>query len=313
MAKKPTITPTQLAEYDDKTLREIEQIALELREDPAKKDSVAYRVAHRALTVRQRKLKAEVATFELTNDHHLVFYDSTAGFAKMIGRSVLFFSMTVADRLHWRYTVKADSDHYSVSSEGIISFRSMEHLAELLAEIDIHPDKTLSTAEIHYFTLPKVYTDEQIESLRDSSRVDLDRINDIILPQSPLPNLYAHITEVSNLIYNQFKHISDAYGRDVIGTDLVKTVYEMHSTYLTYASCKTEDAIKYLATIIKLARHLRQGFAFSSCLHLLHHRNICRVLDHIVSIEEAASAAYRKRLAEQKSTTKKSTTNKHVE
>lgn len=140
MTKKPAITPSQLAAYDDLTLREIEQKALELRSAPnSEKDSFAYRVAHQALNARKRRLKATVATFELTNDHHILFYDSTAGFSKMIGHSVLFFSMTIAERLHWRYTIKSDSDHYSVSEDGIISFRSLDRLTLLLGEINILP------------------------------------------------------------------------------------------------------------------------------------------------------------------------------
>lgn len=295
MTKKPAITPSQLAAYENLTLREIEKAALELRSTPnSEKDPLAYRVAHQALNARKRRLKAVVSTFELTNDHHLLFYDSTAGFTKMIGHSVLFFSMTIAERIHWRYTIKSDSDHYSVSEDGIISFRSLDRLTLLLGEINVFPDKTLSTDELHYFLLPKIYTDEQIASLRDSSHAELDRINKIVLPRSPLPSLYGAITEVSSLIYFQFKHLSDPFAREIVGKDLVKTVYDLHNSYLSFADAKPADASKYLLEILRLTRHLRQGFAFSTQLRLLHHRDICRILDHLVTIERIATGAYRK-------------------
>lgn len=295
MTKKPSITPKQLAAYENLTLHEIEQAALKLRSAPdSEKDSLAYRIAHQALNSRKRRLKAVAATFESTNDHHLLFYDSTAGFTKMIGHSVLFFSMTIAERIHWRYTIKSDSDHYSVSEDGIISFRSLDRLTLLLSEINVLPDESLSTDELHYFILPKVYTEEQIESLRDSSRAELSRINSIVLPRSPLPSLYGAITDASSLIYSQFKHLSDPFAREVIGEDLVTTIYHLHNAYLSFADTKSTDAQKHLLEIIRLARHLRQGLAFASQLRLLHHRHICRILDQVVIIERIATGAYRK-------------------
>lgn len=233
--------------------------------------------------------------FEQTNDHHLLFFDSTSNFCKIAGHSVLFFTMTIADRIHWRYSVKIDSDHYSISEDGIISFRSLENLSNLLAGIGIFPDTELSTNELHYYRLAKVYTPEQIAKLRDHTQRDTERMMSIVMPTSPLPLLYDAIAQVSYTIYYQFKHLSDSLARDTIGRRMILESYELMVQYLEFANARSDLATeRSLGKIVELARRLRHGMAYVGRVQILRHREICQILENLVMIDRIASKAYQK-------------------
>lgn len=295
MAKQSSIKPVDLERYSHLTLHEIEAIVLKLERNLTAQTKPELRAARQALHKRQRIVKSQAMAFEQTNDHHLLFFDSTSNFCKIAGHSVLFFTMTIADRIHWRYSVKIDSDHYSVSEDGIISFRSLENLSNLLAGIGIFPDTELSTEELHYYRLAKVYTPEQIAKLRDHTQRDTERMMSIIMPSSPLPLLYDAIAQVNYIIYYQFKHLSDSLARDTIGRRIILESYELMVQYLEFANSHNDLVTeRSLAKIIELSRRLRHGMAYAGRIQILRHRQICQMLEHLVVIDRIASKAYQK-------------------
>lgn len=272
MAKQSSIKPVDLERYSHLTLHEIEAIVLKLERNLTAQTKPELRAARQALHKRQRIVKSQAMAFEQTNDHHLLFFDSTSNFCKIAGHSVLFFTMTIADRIHWRYSVKIDSDHYSISEDGIISFRSLENLSNLLAGIGIFPDTELSTEELHYYRLAKVYTPEQIAKLRDHTQRDTER-----------------------MIYYQFKHLSDSLARDTIGRRMILESYELMVQYLEFANSHNDLVTeRSLAKIIELSRRLRHGMAYAGRIQILRHREICQMLEHLVVIDRIASKAYQK-------------------
>lgn len=294
MVKKASVKPNDIEKYAHLNLHELEEVIEKLSNSAHPSAQTDLRAARQALRNRQRFIKAKVMEFEQFNDHHLLFFDSTSGFSKLAGHSVLFFSMTIADRIHWRCSVKVDTDHYSTSEDGTISFRSLGGLNELLAAINIYPDSERSDAEFHYYKLAKVYTEEQIAKLRDNSQRDAERISSIVLPRSPLPLLYDSITQVSHAIYYQFKHTSDQLAREVIGRRMILESYELMIQYLEYARADSSNSNTNLAKIISLTHRLRDGTAYLSRLQLLHHRDICQILEHLVLIDRIASKTYAK-------------------
>lgn len=294
MAKQASIKPQDIEKYANLNLHELEEVIEKLSNSAHPSAKADLRAARQALSNRQRVIKSKVMEFEQFNDHRLLFFDSTSGFSKLAGHSVLFFSMTIADRIHWRYSVKVDTDHYSVSEDGTISFRSLEGLNELLAAINIFPDPERSDAEFHYYKLAKVYTEEQIAKLRDNSQRDAERISAIILPKSPLPLLYDAISQVDRTIYYQFKHISDQLARETVGRRMIMESYELMIQYLEYARVDNPNPNANLAKMIELTRRLRDGMAYVNRLQLMHHREICQTLENLVLIDRITSKTYSK-------------------
>ena len=293
---KTSIKTALISKYEGFTLLELEAKIEELQQRqkvaPSTPLSQELAAARFALQQRQRQLKARVIEFEQNNSHHLLFFCSTRGFVKLAGHSALFFAMTVADRLHWRYSLKLDTDHYSVSEDGIISFRSLETIAARLAEINIFPDHNYNDPEMFYFELPKVYNSAQIDKLRDNAKQDIKRIMSIVLPASPIPSLYDAIMQASHLIYYQFKHLSDTLARDTIGHTMIDKTYEMAQEYLRYAHAKAQSDQRNLLRIVELSRELRFGIAYASKLQILHHREVCKILEYLISVERIAGKAY---------------------
>ncbi len=293
---KTSVKSADVDKYDNLTLGALEKTisALQDKQKSAPSAAVTQKLsaARCAMQQRQRQIKARVMEFELANNHHLVFFNSTRGFVKLAGHSALFFAATIADRIHWRYSLKLDTDHYSTSEDGVISFRSLENITARLAEVNVFPDKTISDPELHYFKLSKVYSDEQIAKLRDNAKQDIKRIMTIVMPASPVPSLYEAITQASQLIYYQFKHLSDSLARETIGQRLVMQSYDMTMSYLRYARLKNQSDLKDLQSIIELSRELRFGIAYASKMQILHHREVCKILEYLVSIERIAAKVY---------------------
>lgn len=292
---KTILKSAKVKKYQNFNLLELEKIIDELQEtqksSPSSDTAQNLSAARFVLQQRQHEIKAKVMEFERTNSHYLLFFISTKGFVKLAGHSALFFAMTIADRLHWRYSLKIDTDHYSVSEDGIISFRSLDNIATRLASIEIFPNPEMSDRELHYFELPKVYSDDQINKLRDHAKQDIKRIMTIVMPASPIPSLYDAIMQTSQLIYYQFKHLPDNLGRDTIGRRMVNLTYTMAVEYLQYARNKNKS-LQPLVKIIESSRELRFGIAYASKLQILHHREVCKILEGLVSIERIAAKAY---------------------
>ncbi len=299
---KASVKSTDVDKYSNLTLTELESVidALQAnqRSSPTATTNQDLTAARFALQQRQHLIKSKVMEFERTNSNYLLFFSSTKGFVKIAGHSALFFAATIADRIYWRYSLKLDTDHYSVSEDGIISFRSLPPIAARLSEIDIFPDDSISDDELHYYKLAKVYSEEQIAKLRDNSKQDIKRIMTIVLPTSPIPSLYDAIMQAGQLLYYQFKHLSDGLARDTIGQRMVLVTYDMTMEYLKFARSKKNN-YQHLANIIEQARELRFGVAYVSRLQILHHREVCKILEHLVSIERIAAKAYLRKTEEQ--------------
>lgn len=293
---KASVKSNALDKYNDLSLIELEQIIKDLtakqKLSPASETAQELSTARYALQQHQHKLKAKVMEFEQTNNRHLLFFASTNAFVKLAGHSAIFFAVTIADRIHWRYSLKIDTDRYSTSEDGVISFRSLDTVADKLAEINVFPDKALNSDELHYFLLPKAYSDEQIAKLRDHIQQDLKRIMTIVLPTSPIPTLYDAIMQVSQLIYYQFKHLSDSLARDTIGRQMIEASYNMAQEYLRFARSKDLKETQNLRNIIEISQELRYGIAYISKLQILHHREVCQILEQLIAIERIATRAY---------------------
>lgn len=319
MTKSPSIKTAEIDKYTNLNLHQLEDALKSIQQEPPSADSKsAARAARQALRQRQRFIKAQAMEFEQTNDHHLLVFDSTDNFSKIAGHSVLFYTLTIADRIHRRYSVKNDTDDYSRSEDGVVSVRALEQLELQLAEINIFPDRKLSTDELHFYKLPKVYNDEQLAKLRDRSRQDVERITSIILPASPIPDLYTLILEMNRLLYHNCKRISDTLARETLVRPMIMDANEMLVSYLNFANAKPSSGIVHqtqqssiyastgqitkpqstqaqnLLNLMLYARNLRNNLANIENLRLIHHRELCDILERIVEIERITAREYSK-------------------
>lgn len=307
MAKSPSIKTTNLEKYQDLNLHELESTIADLEhQSPSSENDAEIRAANHALRKRLRAIKARVMEFEQTNDHHLLIYDSTNNFAKIAGRSVLFYAFTIANRLHRRYNVKSDTDGYSNSSDGIISLRSVEALETSLASLNIFPDRELSDAELHFYKLPKVYTDEQINNLRSNAREDHARITNIIVPKSPIPIIYTTLLELNQILYRCGRRVNDNLAREVIMQPIILDMQRLLTIYLEFANYgtlraaanSTDDEAKsrtaLLFDLVQGSRQLRFAMANVENLRLMSSKDLGEVLAKLVDIERIAMREHQK-------------------
>lgn len=323
MTKSPSIKTAEIDQYAHLDLHQLETLIKELQQTaPGPNIKQSLRAARQSLRMRQREIKARAMEFEQTNDHHILLFDSTENFSKLAGHSVLFYALTIADRIHRRYSIKNDTDGYSKSDDGIISIRARTQLEAQLAAINIFPDPELNTTELHFYKLPRVYNDEQIAKLRDKSRQDLERITSIIVPKSPVPLLYNLILELNRLVYYNCKRISDSLARETLVPPLILDANELLVSYLNFANARPSSGIAHRLTstvtsgdqpkslqaqnlynMLICTRNLRNNFANIENLRLIHHRELCDILEKLVEIERATAHEYTKQIRQDKLTT----------
>lgn len=314
MAKTPSIKSAQLDKYQNLNLHELEAKISELEhQKPNKTLETELRTVRYALRKRLRQIKTRVMEFEQTNDRYLLIYDSTNNFSKVAGRSVLFYALTIANRLHRRYSIKPDSDGYSVSSDGIISIRALAPLEAGLKNLNIYLDEELSDQELHFYKLPRVYTEEQINHLRSDAREDHARITNIIVPHSPIPLLYTSILELNQQIYHCSRRISDTLAREVTIKTLLEKSQELLTGYLEFAnfstlkplmasaghsdnspSNKNPERSKLLFSLLVNCRSLRFAMANVENLRLISHHELGEILLKLVEIEKTTAREYQK-------------------
>ena len=309
MTKLSPIKTSEIDEFAQLDLHQLESKIKQLQENPPSREiKSSLRAARQALRQRQRHIKAQAMEFEQTNDHHLLLFDSTDNFSKIGGHSVLYYTLTIADRIHRRYSIKNDSDDYSRSEDGIISIRALNQLGFQLAEINIFPDRKLSTTELHFYKLPRTYSDEQIAKLRDRSRQDVERITSIIVPKSPVPELY-----------HNCKRISDSLARATLIEQMILDANEILVSYLNFANARPTAGIirrqlqnisvstvkeprshsaqaQNLFNILIYTRNLRNNMANIENLRLMHHRELCSILEKLVEIKRITTREYAKQL-----------------
>ena len=122
--------------------------------------------------------------FEQTNDHHLLVFDSTDNFSKIAGRSVLFYTLTIADRIHRRYSVKNDSDDYSRSEDGVVSIRAIEQLPKSISS----PTASSVLMSFIFINYPKsTTTNKSLNSATAHIRIS-SALLQLFFPLRPFPN-----------------------------------------------------------------------------------------------------------------------------
>ncbi len=95
----------------------------------------------------------------------------------------------------------------------------------------------------------------------------------------------------SQLLSNIFL---DQLARETVGRRMIMESYELLIQYLEYARVDNPNPNANLAKMIELTRRLRDGMAYVNRLQLMHHREICQVLENLVLIDRITSKTYSK-------------------
>ena len=319
MTKVKSIKTDDLIQYQNLTIHQLENRLNEINTLPSTPSNrQSTRTLKQALRDRQRLIKTKAMEFEQTNNHHLLVFDSTERFSKIAGNSVLFYTITIADRIHRRFNIKNDTDDYSVSENGVVSIRDLNKLEQQLSTINVFPDHERSTSELHFYKLPRAYTDKEIIKFRDRSLQDVARITSIILPKSPVPELYNLILELNRLIYYNSRRCSDPFARDFLLRQVANDANLILTSYLNFANARSSINSAYTQTqavifpqpgfepttanahnlfnLLLHTRMLRNNMANVENLQLIHRRELCQILEKIVEIERIATREYNRQL-----------------
>lgn len=238
MTKPRSIKTQDLEKYSELSLRQIEEkINQAQSKDPrqrANRDEL--RILNVALKDRQKKIKREVALFEEGNDRHLLLFESTSNYYKLIGNSALIYACAIAGRLGRRYNLRPDTDGYSNSADGVISIRDFEALSEQLKGLNIIPDLQLSHDELYFFKLPRVYSESKIDSFRKQIKISYASPSINLKKTTVAPELYMKILELQQRAFYCHRQSSDVNLRNYLLCNLVDPTRIALNAYVGYAN-----------------------------------------------------------------------------
>lgn len=242
--------------------------------------------------INKKKLKALVMKLESENYDRLIFYQSDNCYYKLAGHSALIYAGNVAKRIGRRFNLRADTDHYSKSVDGVISIVMNDVLQESLSAIKAIPDLSNKNSNIMIFKLPYKYSEEDIEQFREMTKQEERQINQIILPKSPIPTLYVYINELTEIIYHNSKNMPH-FGSTTLGADIFNSICSVHRCYLNYANgfIKLDDMAK---TMKKNIIYLKNQMKIVETLHLINNKSICKILEVLVATERLVTKYVKK-------------------
>lgn len=302
---KPKIT-YNLDTLLSKDLHELENLLAAIEKSPKSSErSMRLRGLRASIIQRQHSIKAKAMEFEQDNDRHLLIFDSTNGYSKVAGNSVLFYTTNIAARINRRYNLKIDTDRYFKSDDGIVSLKLNDELTAQFANIHIYPDRFLSTKELHFFHLDKIYTRDQIENLRDRAGQDTVKITNLLLPKTPTPLLNDAIMQINQSLFLACKQASTALARETFLIPLLEKAHQMALCYIEYANSKNQQ--KSLAPIRQIYEntiYIKNSMNNLNNLHLIHSRKINEILASLLDVEHFTTKIYQE-IIKQKTDNKK--------
>lgn len=232
----------------------------------------------------QTKITTKLRVTELEHDNFdkLIVFESTNGFAKIIGHSAIFYAAHLAKRIGRRCYLRHDDDYYSPSKEGVISIKYNDDLLSRLTAINIRLDPSLSTDLIHVFRLPSSFTPTDLQRFTTELSADSRQLESLALPKSPIPTLYTYLRELSSTCFAALRHMPPI-GRETLGDRLF---LETHTLLALYIESAHEGLTSTrLTTFSKNIRHLKYQLQNLDNLHLLPTRDILRLFELATRIE----------------------------
>ena len=238
----------------------------------------------------KQQIKEKVMAMEQENYDKLLLYRSDNTYHKIVGHSALIYAGYVAKRIGRRYNLRLDTDHYAKSEDGVISIVLNDELVRKFLAIGIKQDKKNEDKDIAVFKLPQAFKEKDIAQFRELLKQDERKINAVVLPKSPIPTLYVYLDDILVMVYHNAKNMP-YFGKNVVGQDMMSAAVRMYECYIRYANGRIDK--KRLAELLyKDAIHLKSQMKIAEALHLISGRNICRMLEIIVAVENLSRKYY---------------------
>ena len=192
--------------------------------EPKKEISPRGKAAQRGVAQRMRyeKEKKKVKELEKTNREYLIVFPSKDSWWKMGGVSALYYNYYLVKHLGRNEKLRPDSDYFSKFSTGVVSINDINQLEKDLWRVKkIGLNKDLSTETIKYFNLGYKLSDETVYGMIHMQEILERRLNQMVMPNSPIPKLYAALREGLRLTYITNKE-TPRVARELLGRQMTE-------------------------------------------------------------------------------------------
>ncbi len=239
-------------------------------------------------------LKSIALDFEKNNQQFLQFVDSTKGYKRIYDHSAIIFKHDIAPSIGYK-TANLQPDILSTKTKatyGSISFKNFDNLAEKLQKIGIKEYKKKNMPGLIYYKLPKKYSQNEIEEIAKKLTEEKNQISKIISVKNPNPTLFFHLLTLEKTIYENSKKFHEI-ARTTIGQKIVNLSCECLDSYLLHANSNQNNS-KLLQKIQINLLMLRYKMKTIENLNLIETKNLRRILDEIVILEQITNKEIQK-------------------
>lgn len=282
--------------YKGWTIHELEAELQKVRKEDPKDGKM--RSAALQLMIRQRLeyVKGLAAKFEETNDRHVLVFDSSNGYSKIIGNSLIFYVQALCERLDRTCRVRTDTDDYFRCEHGVVSVRFNDALVTQFDRENVYQDIELSTDELHFFRLPSPYKAEDIERLTQAFINDQHPGAQKALNAHVLPKTTRKMAQLADLTAHTCRKVEDRFLRETVAAPLMTEMQETSSAMLDYVlrSGKPELSLWSLMLALQAMRKMRNRLVMVDYLNLFPRHKYALISDLSAQILEELEKEWRK-------------------
>ncbi len=198
--------------------------------------------------------KEKLLTLEKGNWERIIFMRGTGGYWMLAGHSAVIFANQVAPELKIRVVLRKDTDFDHKSKEGVILLKNVEFYKTRLLNSG---QAELEKAEENFILcrLKRKMSETEYDLLRRSKEIRRQKLEGMILKNSPMPKLNQGLTDTLKLTYKFYNKHSEKIERGFILDKLVDSVRMAHKAMLLAAREETprEEALKRIKRELSMA------------------------------------------------------------
>lgn len=220
-----------------------------------------------------KDVKAKVFKFEQENRKRIVIFKNASDWYKIGGNSLIFYMHFVAKRLKLTVTPRQDTDYHSEFEGGVWSFRDLEEFEARLKKVGMH---------LHNFgqgwrsyNLGFTVTQSELEAIRKEEEMRWQRLNQVVMPVSSYPDLYAWLRGVMKTVTDRQRRMDKAL-QPALGNRAAEWTVAMAQSYILMANGKMEkkkfftecgEWVEWMMSWVMVMEELRQ-MKMTTCLQL---------------------------------------------
>lgn len=290
--KAPTKYVTKLERLDLHQLEaELEKVT---KLETPEADDLRASIRH-ALRVRREDIKRRASEFELNNYTHLLFFDSTDGFCKIIGNSLVMYRKKFGPRMNRKISVQYDDDSYHRSKDGVVISKLTPVFIGQLRKLGAVLDKERSTSELHFYRLPNAVSLAEMKKLRDEIYHDTHSVSGKLVRGEVMPEATQAIDELLRLVYHSCKRVQHPFANQNIAVPMMTAARNMKIAQIEYANQNTPTlSLKMLEQAIAACREMRGCLAIADVLGTIPQETIAKIAHEYAVAFRVIKAEYDK-------------------